>query len=95
VKIKTDNRWRELLHWHDLTESEQVELKDNYDNIEESSFFRYKSHVYDLNDFMRINGNNDDEFSKWHGHVGDSYFSGVLIKLSECGETVMAATYYS
>ena len=40
LTIKTNNQYRELLSWYDLTEKEKFEF--DYDNAEESSFFRYK-----------------------------------------------------
>ena len=58
----------------------------------EGSFFRYRNWVYSLDQFMV---NNHDDFKDWHGHHGDSFFSGVLIKLSDCGDAVKVATYYS
>ena len=34
-------------------------------------------------------------FSLWHGTNGDSYFSGVLIRISDDGEEYKIATYTS
>jgi hypothetical protein len=49
--------------------------------------------VYTLEDFMRTNGN--DTLNKWDGYFGDSFFSGILVKYSSCGDAVMVGTYYS
>ena len=55
MKIITNNHYRPVLSWHELTTKEQDELKDSYDTIEESTFFRFKDWCYDLNDFLRVN----------------------------------------
>lgn len=41
---------------------------------------------------MRIPHGSD--FKGWDGYASDSYFSGVLIKLSRDGEEYMVGTYY-
>jgi hypothetical protein len=92
LEIKTNNQFREIIYWYDLTEKEKDELKDNYDTIEESSFFRYKNQVYDLNDFMRLEKNSLFPDS-WHGYSNDSFFSGILIELSNCGDGVKVGFY--
>lgn len=44
---------------------------------------------------MRLDGKSGDVMSAWHGYHGDSYFSGVLIRLSDDGERYQVATYFS
>lgn len=85
MKIITNNHYRHILYFCELEPSEQEELKNSYDTIEESTFFRYRGQVYDLNDFMR---SADDRFEDWQGYHGDSYFSAVLIKFDESCEAV-------
>ena len=101
MKIITNNHFKEILSFFDLTNKEQNDIKDNYDTIEESSFFRYRGQVYDLNEFMRVNervrnwllANFDDavthnEMQEWDGYHNDSFFSSVLVKYSECNDAV-------
>jgi len=84
MKIKTNQHFRPVLYWHDLEASEQGELSDSYDTIEESSFFRYRGQVYDLGEFMSARGNGAHElFNDWDGYHNDSFFSAVLVKYSE------------
>tara|TARA_R100000951_G_scaffold115686_1_gene124597 strand:- start:948 stop:1250 length:303 start_codon:yes stop_codon:yes gene_type:complete len=93
MKITTNNQFRPILHWSDLTETEQKEYKDAYDDVQESSFFRYSDWTYDLNDFLRVNdslhgkGQQHDLYG-WDGYKNDSFFSSVVIKLSDCGDSV-------
>jgi len=93
MKIITNNHYRPVLYWHDLTTKEQDELKDSYDTIEESSFFRFKNYVYDLCDFLRVNDSlsgqgTNHELYGWDGYKNESFFSSVLVKYDDCCEAV-------
>lgn len=54
------------------------------------TFFRHKNHRMFLEDFEVCPA----KLKKYDGHQGDSYFSGILIKLSSDGESVKVFTYY-
>jgi len=90
MKITTNNHYRMILSFFDLTEKEQSEIKDNYDTIEESSFFRYRGLVYDLNEFMRVQYGTafNKVINDWDGYHTDSFFSAVLVKYSSCNDGV-------
>jgi len=86
----------ELISFFELSESEQNEIKNDYDSVEESSFFRYRGQLHDLNNFMRLNHSDAGmPFKGFDAYHGDSFFSGTLIKLSECGDSLTVARYYS
>lgn len=90
MKIITNNHYRPVLYWHELTEKEQEELKDSYDTVEESSFFRFKNYVYDLGEFIaktRYN-NLDPDLHDWDGYKNESFFSSVLVKYDDSCEAV-------
>ena len=62
--------------------------------------FRYRGHVYYFSEFMAVhnsfyNPNPPEWMKEFTGYMGDSYFSGVLIKISDDGETIKAYTYIS
>jgi len=82
MKIITNNHYRPVLYWHDLTTKEQNELKDSYDTIEESTFFRYRKRVYDLGEFMRVQlGTAFNSVVKdWDGYHNETFFSAVVVK---------------
>jgi hypothetical protein len=82
MKIITNNHYRPVLHWHDLTTKEQDELKDSYDTIEESTFFRYRSRVYDLGEFMRVQLGTafNSVVKEWDGYHNETFFSAVVVK---------------
>lgn len=89
-KIESDI---ELVTFYDLSDTEQSELND-YDGYQDSSFFRFNGRVNDLNDFMRLEGNFNAAFEGYNAYHNDTYFSGTIIRLSDCGDSVTAAYYY-
>jgi hypothetical protein len=94
--IKTNNRPRLILGWHDLSKKEQAEF-DWMDEETRSggNFVRYKNWVYYINDFMRCPPE-VEEFKGWDGYEADSYFSGILVKWPDkfdMDRVVMARVY--
>lgn len=90
MEIKTNNQWRVFLDWYDLPEK----AKRVFDYADtDGSFLKYKGNYYSLEDFMRIENNSD--LQGWHGYSSDTYFSGVLIRLSNDGEQYQIGTYFS
>ena len=92
------------LQWHQLTKKEQKEFDylDTYEKQCQAIFVRYRKVVYDLGDFCIIDKNiaphpQRPEWEKYDGYRGDSFFSGVLMKVveDECGypTKVKLATY--
>lgn len=90
LTIKTNGHYRPLMCWEELTEKER-EWHD-WEGADEDSFFRYKGHAYHMGEFMRVGG---EVFPSWDGAHSESYFSGVLVKYSNCGDAVKVGTYYS
>jgi hypothetical protein len=90
MNIRTNNHARPLLGFYDLSEKERTEVGSAYD-IVGAQFVRYKEWVYAMDDFV---GTTAPEFEGWHGVYPESYFSGVLVRLSDDGETVQMGTYF-
>ena len=90
IKITTNNQYREFISGCDLTakEREEFDYYDNQEDLDTATFVRYKGLVYDLKEFMR-----SDAFEDWDGVAGQSYFSGVLLKISEDGDAYKIGTY--
>ena len=84
MNIRTNNHVRPLLGFYDLSEKERTEVGSAYD-IVGAQFVRYREWVYAMDDFV---GTTAPEFEGWHGVYPESYFSGVLVRLSDDGETV-------
>ncbi len=100
MNIKTNNHYRPILYWHELTQKEQDEYKDAYDDVEESSFFRYRNWLYDLNDFLRVNDSlhgrgQQHEMHGWDGYKNESFFSSVLVAFSNDNEAVKVGMAFS
>lgn len=102
--IRTNNVPRPIIYGFDLTPNERAEF-DFLDwgepgfAAEGDQFFRYKGRVYYLGNFMRIKNPgttppSDDPFWNWDGYAGDSYFSGLVVKIPN-DEQVIVGTYFS
>ena len=96
--ITTNNQPRELMYLSDFSEAEQQQIRSDYDWMEPEEletgcgFFRYRSSVYHLQNFMRVSEAN--ELQGWHGYVGETWFSGVLIKLVD-SDSIIVGRYCS
>jgi len=95
LSIQTNRHDRLFLYGYELPE----DIKTDYDYLEDldsENFIKYRGVYYSLSDFMRIDHNAiDPDLAYWDGVHSDSFFSGVLIKLSNCGDGYQIATYYS
>ena len=94
VTIKTNHQWRDLVYRQDVP-ADVLSSQFDYQDAEETldGFFHYRGHWYHLDQFMRIDGM--PSLAGWDGYASDSYFSGVVIKLSKDGEQVQLGTYMS
>lgn len=90
MEIKTNHQWRNFLDWYELPKKAKEAL--NYAD-ESGSFFKYRGVYYSIEEFMRIE--NWPEMKNWHAYSSDSYFSGVLIRLSNDGEQYQIGRYFS
>lgn len=89
VKITTDHKWKPFTYRYDVPARVLTSQFDYQDANEVSDgFFCYRGTWYHLDMFMRTTN-----FDGWTGVHGDSYFSGVLIRLSDDGETYQIATF--
>ena len=99
LQIITNHHERPFLYGYEVPDS----VKADFDHLDEDSgiddgWIHYRNTWYHTSDFMRLTNSGFgvvSEFDNWHGHHGDSFFSGVLIKLSDDGETYQIATYIS
>ena len=93
LKLITNNKPRRVLSWYDLTSKEQLEFDYLTSNDREldASFARYRGWVYDLGEFMRT----PDDLKPFHGYISDTFFSGVLCRFVNHGDSVIMGRYYS
>lgn len=99
LKIITNNHWRDFAYRSDVPEKvlrSQFDWTDK-DHEEDGSysdgFICYRSTWYHLADFGRVAHGDGSPFNGWNGYHGDSFFSGVVIKLSDDGEQYQIGTY--
>lgn len=91
MQIITNNHWNDFLDGFELPESVHSDF-DWMDDIMDGTFIKYRNVFYSLDEFMR---NDTAGFGTWHGYKSDSFFSGVLIRISDDGEQYQIATYIS
>lgn len=93
MKSYTDHKWKPFKHREEMPEKV---LQEYFGHLPEEmdGFFCYRKRWYHISDFMRISGSAPFP-EEWQGYYSDSYFSGVLIRVSSDGETYQAATYIS
>ena len=92
LTVVSNGHYREILGWHDLTLAEQSD--NDWDTEQEGSYFKYRGHMYSLDEFMRISEGSPFDRGAWDGYSSDSYFSGVLIQMSNCGDGVKVGRYW-
>ena len=92
MKVITNNVPRPIIYSHDLTPKEQAEMQDLLPNYwEDESYIRYKGQVYPLSDFLQ----SPPHLYNWDAFRSDSFFSGLAVKLSDCGDAVTVALILS
>jgi hypothetical protein len=100
IEIITDNKWKDLKYGHEVPEkvlNDQFDWLDEEERVGGYGFIKYRGNWYHLSEFMCIekqhNDDDDGAFSSWHGYKSDSFFSGVVIKVSDDGEGYKIGTY--
>lgn len=109
MNITTNNVPRYLMALAELPEKAKKDF--DYvgdDDSWDERFFQYRGAWYDVNEFQRIQvrgtaGFNphaytaepDSALAKWHAIQTDSYFSGVVVKLVNNGESVVVGSVYA
>jgi hypothetical protein len=85
IRICGSNRWQEI---HTLFNDESEDI---------TNYVNHYGIQYTLDEFMAIR--KDVSHPSWldefDGYLSDSFFSGVLIKLSDCGESAKVFTFLS
>jgi hypothetical protein len=95
IRIKTDRKWKQFKYRYEVP-GKVLEDQFSYwtpDQTPDDGYFCYRGNWYHLDDFMV---SSDEDLAKlWDGVNYDSYFSGVVIKVSKDGETYQVGTYMS
>jgi len=107
LEIKDVER-TEIVEAYELTAEERAEydmldwaaIEDGSDS---ASFVRYRGQIYLLSDFsadwgLTRGSGLPPELAGWHGHLSDSFFSGVVIRYrvdEDDAEVVELGTFYA
>lgn len=98
LQITTNNHERFFTYRYDVPEKILQEQFD-YQDPEEThcGFFKFKGYWYHIDQFCRFDNGRRSvmpfDFQGWDGYRPDSFYSGVLIKISEDLETFKVGTY--
>jgi len=100
VTITTNHHWRDFAYRADVP---AAVLADRFDWLSEDDgydgFFCYRGWWYHNSEFTAtcLPGRDADAgpLAGWDGYISDSYFSGVVIKVSRDGERYMVGTFIS
>lgn len=92
--IKTNNKPREIVSFFELKSKHKKEMLEVFGEMaEELEFFTYKSDVYCLNDFCVVDRHG--QISKhWDAVLGTSYFTAIVIRVTNCGDSVIVGMAY-
>lgn len=90
AKIYSNYQWREFMYRDEVPQSVLDDEFSYHDDDVTDGYFRYKGVWYHLDMFMRGDPTGD---GYWDGAHGDSFFSGVVIKLSDDGDAFQVGTY--
>ena len=98
TKIFGNNHKVPIIYGYDLSDKEKKEFDFlEGEELDQSSFFRFKNWTYYLGNFMRLSNNSPFEKCpiKFDGYASDSFFSGTLVTFCEDNEFIKVYTYYS
>jgi hypothetical protein len=93
TKIITDNKWKNFKYRNEVPKSVLSDEFHYQDDDVGDGYIFYNHNWYHIDQFMRLSGTHP--FHGWEAYSGDSFFSGVVIKVSKDGEQYMIGRYYS
>jgi hypothetical protein len=96
MKVRANNVPRDIICGYDLTQAERADFDYlSADDLDCSSFFRYRGAVYFLGDFCRWDNPASPTRGPWDGYCSDSFFSGLVVRYVDEGERIVVGTYFS
>jgi hypothetical protein len=92
--VYTDHKWKQFKYRYEVPERV---LQREFDWLDEEEgwdqFFKYRDWWYHISEFERIDRYAPAWLRKWDGYKPDSFFSGVVIKISDDMEEYMVGYY--
>ena len=94
LKVITNNVPRNMIYGYELSDKEKKEFDYlDQEELDTGDFVRYKGTVYHIGQFLHYGFKHNG--ITWDGYHGDTFFSGILIKLVNNCEQVIMARYYT
>jgi len=82
MRIITDNKWKNFLYGDEVPKK----VLDDYDWLDgeakQDGWIKYKGEYYHISDFIYTVRIPEPKLKSWDAYKSDSYFSGIVIKLS-------------
>ena len=92
MEIVTNNKPREIVSFFELKNKHQKEMLETFGEQAESlNFFLYKGEVYCLSDFCIAKQYGEH----WDAALPETYFSAILVRLTNCNSQVIVGRAYS
>jgi hypothetical protein len=91
LQIKCNGQARPIVSRFEVPAPILASEFDWTDPAEDGAFFQYRGVWYSLEDFMRA----PESLPGWDGYHGHSWFGGVVIRLTDDGESVICGTLFS
>jgi hypothetical protein len=93
MEVLTNNHERQFKYGYEVPGSVLADFDHLNEDEQADGWIHYRNTWYHISDFMRCP--NSLNMREWHGYSSDSFFSGVVIKLSDDCETYRIGTYLS
>lgn len=94
VVIITDHKWHFLKDRYEVPDGV---LKNQFKHLDPDEhtggYFKYNEWWYHLSDFSVIDKHSPLSRDSWHGYHSDSFYSGVLVQLSQTCEQYRVGRY--
>ena len=80
ITVTTNHNWRQFKYGYEVPESVHADYDWLDDDARADGWMHYRGHWYHISDVMcgGIEG--------WQGSIGESFFSSILVNLSDDGE---------
>lgn len=94
IIVCTDSKWKPFKYGYQVPRKiMKNQFGHLYEDNNDDNFFKYRKYWYHITDFMRLNSGMEG-FADWQAYTNDTYFSGVVLKVSDDLETYMVGTYF-
>jgi hypothetical protein len=96
LTITTDHKWKDLKYHYEVPAKV---LADQFDHLDPEDngydgYIQYRGRWYHLSDFMTLDKSNPLH-GHWKAYLSDSFYSGIVLRLSNDCEQYQIGTFTS